>query len=295
MKEKVYVDRLFEGYEDTPEIKDFKEEITVNLTERIRELVSKGLNDEQAFDRATAELGDITAIADEVGKKNRHATIAQMYMNAKVPITKKAAGGFSFASGLLLIAVGIALFSFFREIGDTAPYYISVILLSIASGLYTYFGLTQETTAHYAMKNKRAFVYSIICMMGFLGAGFSVVFFLFTDMDIAAAIGIKAIFIIPAICILIFLVATEPKRQKPWLKAMEINEYENVVKFHTSMVNPTNAARFGLISGGIFLLTVAVFVAIGVLVAWKYAWIILPLYFALQTVLTMTIFNKTKK
>ncbi|MDR2570893.1 MAG: permease prefix domain 1-containing protein [Oscillospiraceae bacterium] len=295
MKEKVYVDRLFAGYEDTPEIIDFKEEITVNLTERIRELISKGLGEEQAFDRATTELGDITAIADEVGKKNRHATIAQMYMNAKVPITTRAAGGFTVASGLLLIAVGIALFAFFREIGDTYPYLISVILLSMACGLYTFFGLTQETAAHYAMKNKRALAYGVVCVMAFFGAGFAIVSFLLAEMDIASAIGVKAIFIIPAICALIFLLATEPKRQKPWLKAIELNEYESNMKFRSSMVNPANAARFGLISGGVFLFAVAVFVSIGLLIAWKYAWIVLLFYFALQTVLTSMIFEKSKK
>ena len=54
MREQVYVGRLFADYEDTPEIKDFKEEITANLTERVKELVSKGLDDESAFEKAAA-------------------------------------------------------------------------------------------------------------------------------------------------------------------------------------------------------------------------------------------------
>ena len=56
MKEKVYVDRLFADYENTPELSDFKEEITVNLTERIRSLASKGFDEEQAFKKPPQSL-----------------------------------------------------------------------------------------------------------------------------------------------------------------------------------------------------------------------------------------------
>ncbi|MCL1882576.1 MAG: permease prefix domain 1-containing protein [Defluviitaleaceae bacterium] len=75
MKENVYVERLFADYENTPEIIDFKEEISANLAANIRGLISKGLSEEQAFDKATAELGDITDIADSVGKKKRNEAI----------------------------------------------------------------------------------------------------------------------------------------------------------------------------------------------------------------------------
>ena len=50
-------------------------------------------------------------------------------------------------------------------------------LLSVACGLYVYFGLSQETTAHYAMKKGRVVVYGIIAFLGVLGAGLAVVFF----------------------------------------------------------------------------------------------------------------------
>lgn len=294
MKEKVYVDRLFADYDDTPEIKDFKEEIAGNLKERIRELVSKGLDEEEAFDKATAELGDITAIADDVGKKKRNEAIGQMYMNAKVPITKRTAAGLTIATGLLLFGVGLALITFFSNTNNAWPYYSAVILLAVACGLYTYFGLTQETTAHYPMKNRRALMYGVVCLTGILGAGLAVVSFLSKGLEMSAALGIKIALILPAICGLMFLLITETKRQKPWLKAMIDLETEKHMKFHSDIVNPVKAAKFGAASGGLWLLAIAVFVTLGFVTGWQYAWLVFLFTLAIQVFMVVTIFEKKK-
>ena len=294
MKEKVYVDRLFADYEDTPEIEDFKEEITGNLKERIKELISKGLNEEKAFDKATAELGDITVIADAVGRKKRNEAIGQMYMKAKVPITKKTAGGLTAASGLLLVAVGLALLAFFSQTDGVFFCYISAILLSASCGLYTYYGLTQETAAHYAMIKERALAYGIVCFAAFSGAGLAVVSFLFNGFEISIALGIKIAFILPAICALIFLLVTETKRHKPWLKAMVEQEIENSIRFHQDMVDPVKAARFGVASGGLWVLAIAVFITLGIVFSWQYAWLVFPFTLAIQVFMTATIFEKKK-
>ena len=263
MKEKVYVDRLFADYEDTPEIRDFKEEIAGNLEERIKELVSKGMEEEKAFAKATTELGDITAIADEVGKKTRNRAIGQMYMKAKVPITKKTAAGLTVATGLLLLCMGFVLITFFSKTDRVWPYYLAAVLLSFACGLYTYFGLTQETTAHYAVKNGRAIAYGIVCWLIFLGAGLAVVSLLFDGFEVTVVLGIKIVLILSAICGLIFLLATESKRQKPWLKAIMEREYVNSMELRADIVDPIKAAKFGVSSGGVWFLAIAVFVTLG--------------------------------
>jgi hypothetical protein len=294
MNEKIYVDRLFADYEDTPEIRDFKEEIAGNLKERVSELVSKGLDEEKAFDKATAELGDITAIADDVGKKKRNEAIGQMYMRTKVPLTKKTAAGLTVASGLLLLSAGLALITFFGQTSSAWPYYISAVVLSAACGLYTYFGLTQETAAHYSMKSGRALAYGIVCLVGFLGTGLAVVSFLFNGFEMSAALGVKMALILPAICALIFLLATETKRQKPWLKAMVEREIENSMKFHMDMVDPVKAARFGVASGGLWILAIAVFVTLGIVIGWQYSWLVFLFTLAIQVFMTATLFGKRK-
>ena len=292
MREKVYVDRLFADYEDTPEIEDFKEEITGNLIEHIKALMSKGIDEEKAFEKAAEELGDITVIADAVGKKKRNEAIGQMYMKAKVPITKKTALGLTAASGLLLFAAGLSLIAFFSKTDHQWFYYISSVLLSVSCGMYTYFGLTQETAAHYAMKKGRALAYGIVCLAAFLGAGIAVVSFLFYDFEMSVALGIKMAFILPAVCALIFLLVTETKRQKPWLKAMVDRDIENSMKFHQDMVDPVRAAKFGAASGGLWILAIAGFITLGIVISWPYAWLVFLFALAIQVFLTMTIFEK---
>ena len=298
MREQVYVDRLFADYEDTPEIRDFKEEITANLTEHVKELVSKGLDDENAFEKAAAELGDITAIADDVGKKKRNETIVQMYMKAKVPTTRKTALGMTAASALSLLAVGIALISLFSSSQSASFFYASVVLLSFSCGMFAYFGMTQETAARYAMKSKRAAAYGAVILAGVLGAGLAVVSFFCTDLGLPAAVGIKAAFIIPAICALIFLLITEPKRHKPWYKAMIKDmidrEMEGSAVNGNSIVNIANAARFGVASGGVWMLAIAVFLSLRFVAAWQHSWLVFPFAVALQSFMVTMIFEKRK-
>ena len=289
MKEQVYVDRLFADYDDNCEIRDFKEEIVGNLKERIKELMSKGLDEEKAFDKATAELGDITAIADDVGRKKSNDTIGEMYMRIKVPLTKKTAAGLAVGSGLLLFSMGWAFVTFFGETSDARHYYISVVVLSIACGLYTYVGLTQETTSHYPMKSGRAFVYGTTCLIGFLCAGVAVVTFLFYGFEMSAALGISMVLMLPAICVFIFLLATESDRQKPWLKNMIEREIGN---FECDIVDPVASAKFGVASGGLWILAIAIFATLTFIFGWQYSWLIILFTLVIQVFMTMMIFEK---
>ena len=291
MKEKVYVERLFSEYEDTPELGDFKEEVTCNLKERVKELMSKGYDEEGAFDQATAELGDITAIADEVGRKKRNEAFAQMYMGAKVPISKRTALGITIASGFLLIAVGMILISLFMNREIAAITYSSPIMLALACGMFTYFGLTQETAAHYPVKNSRAIGYGIVCLLGVLGAGFAATSFFLRNWDMPSSLIVKTALIIPAICGLIFLLATEKKRQKPWLKALVEQEIENFTKLHRDIVNPAKAAKFGVFSGGLWVLAIAVFATLLLVANWQFSWLVFIFAAAIQVFMVAMIFE----
>ena len=294
MKERVYVDRLFAGYEDTPDLRDFKEEITVNLQEHVKEYVRNGMSYDEAFEKATAELGDITAIADNVAKQKRSETIGQMYLkmyrSAKVPLTKGTAAGLTAASGILLLAAGIALISFFNG-AESMSYYISAVLLSFACGLYTYLDLTHETASHYAMKNGRALMYGVVCLVGVLGAGLAVVSFLFDGWEMSAAISIMIALTLPAVCGLIFLTATETERHKPWLKAIIEREIENSMIFHD--VDPVKAARFGVASGALWLSAIALFVTLGIFIGWHVSWVTLLFALPVQVLMVCYIFKKS--
>jgi hypothetical protein len=295
MREKIYVDRLFENYDDTPEIRDFKEEITANLAERVKELTSGGLEADAAFEKAASELGDITAIADEAGRNRRNETIGQIYMKAKIPLTKKSALGFTAASAVLLFAAAISILAFLGEARGTMSYYISAVLTSTAAGMYVFFGLTRETAAHYAMKHNRALAYGIVAFLGFIGAGLAVTSFISYGAQLSTSLLIKIIFILPAICAFIYLLATEKSRLKPWLKNAIDNGIENEIqksmKYHADMVNPIKAARFGVISCGMWILAVAVYIVLKFGMGLRFSEITFLIALAIQFFMVSMIFG----
>ena len=144
------------------------------------------------------------------------------------------------------------------------------------------------------MKKGRALAYGIVCFAAFLGAGLAVVSFLFDGLEMSVALGIKIALVLPAICALIFLLVTETTRQKPWLKAMVNRDIENSMKFHQDMVNPVKAAKFGVASGGLWILAIAVFITLGITIHWHYAWLVFLFTLAIQAFMTTTIFEKKK-
>ncbi|MCL2148802.1 MAG: permease prefix domain 1-containing protein [Methanomassiliicoccaceae archaeon] len=293
MREKVYVDRLFADYEDTPEIRDFKEEIVGNLKERIRELMSKGLDEDRAFDKAAAELGDITAIADEAGRRKRNEAIGRMYMMTKVPLTKRTAGGLTAATGLLLAALGLALVTFFNENGGVWLYYVAAALFAAACGMYTYFGLTQETHAHHPMRGGRAAAYGVACAMAVLAVDLGAVLYFFDGWELYAALGVEVVLLLPAVCSLIFMLATEGDRKKPWLREKAEREFcEFEFSFNEDMVDPVKAARFGVASGGLWILAVALVVTLYVSTDWQYPWLVFLFALAAQAMMVATIFGR---
>jgi len=292
MKEKVYVDRLFADYEDTQEIRDFKEEIAGNLRERVKEFMSKGLGEEEALDKAAAELGDITAIADDLGKRKRNEAIGQMYMKAKVPITKKTAAGLTIATGLLLFGAGLAVMNYFAEGGGMVLYYTSVILLASACGLYAYFGLTQDSIARFPMKCLRASAYGIIIFICITGEGIAMASLFLSGMELAVALGIEFALVFPAVCALVFLAATESDRKKPWVRAIAEREMEIATRLRSDSIDVVRAARFGVMSIGLWILAAAVFITIGFVYDWWYALLAFPFALAFQVMMISMIFVK---
>jgi hypothetical protein len=299
MREKIYVDRLFANYDDTQELRDFKEEITVNLRERVKELSQEGIGEDEAFEKASAELGDITAVADDAARQKRTETIGQMYVKAKVPLTKRTAFGVAAATGFTLASLGLVLAGIISGGAHlmyyTMPFYAASATLAIGCGLYVFFGLTQETAAHYAMRGGRAGAYALVCLVGVLAVCMLAVTFWLDYWQLATAIiYFKFALLLPVVCCLVFLLATEPKRQKQWLRTMIDSELESQFSgfthgyYHNSFVDPVRAARFGVLSGALWLLAIALFVTLGVFVGWHISW--LPPLFALPIQVFMVVF-----
>ncbi|MDR1961122.1 MAG: permease prefix domain 1-containing protein [Gracilibacteraceae bacterium] len=71
MDTKNYVDTLFSEYQENAALEDFKEELCGYMDERIANLVKSGMDEQSAFEKASKDLGDMSAVADEISLKKK--------------------------------------------------------------------------------------------------------------------------------------------------------------------------------------------------------------------------------
>ena len=114
------VNAIFENYEDTPQLRDFREEITMNLLERVRDLTKKGMDETEAAGRALSELGDVTGIADSIGKQRRQEAIGDFYLSRR-PVDRRHAIGYSVAGTLLVLGFVTAFLLGYQGSWQPAP------------------------------------------------------------------------------------------------------------------------------------------------------------------------------
>jgi hypothetical protein len=289
-KTKEFVDSLFRGYEETTTLSDFKEELASNLDDKIGSLVNRGLNEEEAFTKAAAELGDISVLADEISLKKKQEVFGEAYMNIKRYMKPKRVAAYVLSGCVLVfgvISAVIALFAQesggFPEMGFpgsqlienshrfTAFFGVLLPFVSLSAAGFTWLGLTQELPALYPLSKKRALWYAAAVF--FLAAGlilFPLTYFSTgTEYSLIGAIGILIPFVLPSTGLLAFLVLTEKDRLKPWMK---LRHEAEVKKNYEMFSDPAVSARFGMFSGAIWLAAAGFFVLFGFLAGFGYSW-----------------------
>jgi hypothetical protein len=171
MNAKELVDSLFKGYEETSALADFKEELLGNLNAKIDNFVKGGMNAEEAFAKASAELGDVSALADELSQKKRKEVFEEAYMDIRNYMTAKRVAAYVIFGVLTLFGIAaafIVLFSFegLNELGRKMHInlisFFGVLLpfLTAAVAGFTFLGVTQETSSMYPLSVKRAVWYT---------------------------------------------------------------------------------------------------------------------------------------
>jgi len=315
MNAKEFVDSLFEGYENTAALADFKEELLANMNAKIESFVRKGMSNEEAFAKASAELGDVSAFADELSLKKRKEVFEEVYMDIRQYMPPKRVAGYVTFSIIALFGIVIALTSFFttnyvfESIGlifggpivRTSFFGSLMPFLTAAVVGFTYLGITQETSTLNPISRKRGALYAVATGLICFGIlTMPVIYFglriadeftgnIFKNTKILISIfSVVVPFILPGIGMLIYLLLTEKSRFKPWAKK-QFSDLEN------ELMDPASAARFGLISGGIWLLGIAAFVLVGILVSFKYSWPIILFATAIQLIVQALMYKRKAK
>lgn len=290
MDTRKYIDSLFSDYEETSALIDFKEELKSFLDERIKALVKSGMDEKDAFEKATNELGDMSAVADEISRKKKQEILAEMYMKTRhyMPtwrIVLYILCGTVFGFGVIVAALS----GFFT--GDINASLGSLLVFGVVPILgFLFLGLTQETAVHESMDWKRALLY-VIAAGVFL---FGVIVFIITYFEDSAglpyAIATLIPFILPSSAFGAFLILTEKDRSKPWVKKQR-EEY--IKRSRERFGDPAQEERFGLFSGALWIAAIAVFILLTMLFGLKFSWLAIAAALIGQ-MLVLGMFTKSK-
>ena len=306
MNTRKQIEKLFSGYEETSELADFMEEMESNLNDRITSLKRKGLDEQEAADKAIAELGDISLLADELSLKKKQEVFSEMYMKTRNYISTKRSALYALF-GLVLGAAILLPFIVWFASGITVAAVSTILPFGMASILgFLYLGLTQETAANEAMRSKRAWMYVLAVGLVFLGILAGLIIYSNTGLVsvadliahgagenafIVGAISALLILALPGIALGIFLGLTEKSRKKPWMKKLV---EESIKQENNPFSDSAKAARFGLICGALWTAAVAVCVLLALTVGIKFSWLPVAAAIVIQ-MLVMAVFMKKGK
>ncbi|MBD3940323.1 hypothetical protein IF188_01250 [Microbacterium sp. NEAU-LLC] len=267
------LDEAFHGVDMTPDAQDLKEEVRANLMARADELEAAGVAPGDAAQQAIAELGDVRALLEETADDrvgdaaSRRPTDPYVALMQRHRVRPKP--GFVVRAVVWSIAavVGITLAILGASGVLPLPLGTQIGLFGMAStGLALLVGdsLSQETTTNHPMPQNRAAGYFLATLLGAFGLGF-VALVAFGSMPMWGIV-FAALGVIASIILFSFLGATQTNRHKAWTRQLAAATPPN--RFERE---PDTAARFGVYTAAIWLVTFAVIAVLVFTVGWWWA------------------------
>ncbi|MDR2069504.1 MAG: permease prefix domain 1-containing protein [Spirochaetaceae bacterium] len=292
MDTKDFVDRLFSEYEETADLRDFKEELLSNLEARIASLAAKGLDAQEAFEKASGELGDISVLADQISLRKKQEIFQDAYMGMRRYLKPPRVAFYVIAGAWVILGAVIALVVYFtREEQSALEAFwkpneriistLGVLLAFIppSAAAFAFLGVTQETVSRYPHSKKRGAWYALAAGVLSFGVLFFPLTYFATDRGLMEATATLIPCFIPGLALLIFLQLTERDYLKPWARA----RYEKEIRINREMwSDPVIAARFGMVTGAIWIFAAGLFFLLGFIVGFKFSWLVFIFAVAVQ-------------
>jgi len=293
--------------------------LLANLNAKTESFEKKGMEPEAAFEKAAAQLGDVSALADEFSLKKRKEVFEEVYMDIRMYMPASRVAGYVVFGILAFFGLAVALITLFaaRNIGflsgtslDMTGFFGAMMpFLTAAIIGFTFLGVTQETASMLPVSKKRGAWYAAAA--GLISFGlltmpivyFSTKFARNIVNDVLAfninaeyldtlipVISMVIPFVLPGIGLLTFLILTEKERLKPWAKDLR----DSAVKSEMEIFNdPALATRFGLFSGAIWIFAAGLFILFGFLIGFKYSWLAFIFATAFQLLVQAVMSKKT--
>ncbi|MDR2491642.1 MAG: permease prefix domain 1-containing protein [Spirochaetaceae bacterium] len=302
-KTKQFVDSLWASYEETARLADFKAELAGNLDEKISSLVKKGLDEDAAFQKAAAELGDISSLADEMALQKKQEVLEEAFMDIRRYMNTKRILAYIAFGLIFLFGIIVAVITLYSVDLDnaavpasnkwTAFFGVLLAFIPVSIAGWTFLGLTQELPDLYPLSIKRALWYSAAALLLITGLFiFPLTWFSTVDSlenhSIVAALGTLIPFALPSIALFVYLGLSEKDRSKPWMRKRR----EEEMKKYSFASDPAAAAQFGMYCGALWMLAIALFLLLGFLIGFKYSWLVfvfaIPVQLFVQGIMTHT-------
>ena len=267
------LDEAFTGVTMTPELQDLKEELRGNLAARSAELQTKGTDAASAARTAVAELGDIPELIASVGGGAgaplspgvAAAEAARLHRVRPKPGFVIRATLFS----ILIVLTGVALVVIApHDLGNGfSGAYVIAALFGVLIAALVDDSLRQETAQHFRMPNSRAIGYGLAG--GALGGGIAAGVLSLWHLDSIGLLATAIVLVLAAVIAFIALGVTQTNRTKPWALAQN-RQYEIEDRFSR---DPAAAARFGLYTVIIWVLAIAAFVVLSIVIGFAWSWL----------------------
>ncbi|MDR2101075.1 MAG: permease prefix domain 1-containing protein [Treponema sp.] len=295
MDTKVYIDSLFTGYEETPALRDFKEELQSNLEARIASLLTRGMNEGEAFEKASGELGDISVLADQISLRKKQDIFRDAYMGVRNYLRPGRVAAYVIAGTWFILGGVIALVVYLTGENQSAleafwepnkklvrTFGVLFAFIPLAAAVFTFLALTQETASRYPCPKKRSAWYALAAAVLCAGLIFFPLTYFATDRGLMEAIASLIPFFIPGLALLFFLRLSEKDHRKPWAR----EQYEKELRASRELWrDPAAAARFAMISGAVWIFAAGLFFLLGFLAGFRISWLVFVFALAVQLVI----------
>lgn len=289
MDTKQYIDNLFSEYENNDALTDFKEELDSNLKDRIAYLESKGESPETAWKKASAELGDISGIADEMSLKKKKEIFEEMYMKTRNYVSTKRMILYVIFGGTAAFGIIAALLSYLYSGEAVAGIGTLIPFLIFPASVLVFMGLTQETARSNPMSWKRAVWYALSTAMILFGLIiFSMMFFI-RNLGLPEAVAVLIPFVLPGSMLMMFLILSGKDRSKPWV----IEQQKKYTDYSSTAGNP-QSGRIGLLSGALWIFAAALFITLGLIIGFRYSWIVFLFAVSLEVLIVFAFLPKAR-
>ena len=262
------LDEAFAGIEMTPDAQDLKEEVRANLVARTEELEAAGTSSTDAARQAIDELGDVRDLLDEAPVNTAQpAGYAALQQRHHV----KPKTGFVVRTFVWSIAavVGVTLAVLSATGVLPLPWGFEIGMLGFAAtalGLLVGDSLAQETTTNHPMPDRRAGGYALATFLAVYGLGFGGLVAL-GALPVWCVV-FAALGVIASIVLFAFLGASQTNRHKAWVRQAHHEATQATNRFEDE---PETAARFGIYTAVIWLVTFGIIAVLVFTVGWWWA------------------------